>query len=83
MSGTKHVVAEWTEYPYVSHDKRTYEIQHRVVVEHYDQVGADVRHEVRSSDDESIPAEWSECDAYELRDHGLRHVPSSQEVLRS
>ena len=76
-------VAEWTEYPYASYDKRTYEIQHRVVVEHYDGVGADARHEVRSSEDDSVPDEWADCDAYELRDHGLRHVPSTREVLRS
>lgn len=81
-SGIEHV-AEWTEYPYVSHDKRTYEIEHRVVIVHYDGVGADVRHEVRSTDDDSLPDEWGECDAYELRDHGIRHIPGRMEVLRS
>lgn len=82
MTGTV-VVAEWTEHPYVSYDKRTYEIRHRVVIEHYHGVGADVRHEVQSPDDDSVPNDWTECDAYELRDHGIRNVPGGLEVHRS
>jgi hypothetical protein len=33
--------------------------------------------------DDSLPDEWGECDAYELRDHGIRHIPGRMEVLRS
>lgn len=69
---TDHVVARWSEHPYTSYDKRSWEIQHRVVVIHYTGVGADVRHEVRSSDDPSLPSDWTEREAVELRDHGMR-----------
>lgn len=79
----QRTVAHWTEYPYTAYEKRSYEIEHRVVIEHYGSVGTDVRHEVRSADDDSVPDEWAEVEAYEVRDHGLRHVPSSREVLRS
>jgi len=64
-------IAEWTESPYTSHDKRGWVVEHRVVVEHYGGLGADVRHEVRSSDDDSLPDEWTERDIAELRDHGM------------
>jgi len=76
------VVARWSEYPYTSYKRRRQEIEHRVVIEHYGGVGADVRHEVRSSDGDNIPDDWAESDAYELRDHGLREVNGRVEVLR-
>jgi len=69
MSDTT-VLASWTEHPYTSYDKRSWAIEHRVVVEHYGGMGGDVRHEVRSSDSEDCPAEWTEKDVVELRDHG-------------
>lgn len=71
MSHDTATIAEWTTMPYTSYDKRGWVIEHRVVVEHYGGIGADVRHEVRSSDAEDIPDEWAERDAVELRDHGM------------
>ena len=80
---TKRTVAEWTESPYTSYDRRGDVVQHRVVVIHYERVVADVIHEVRSSDSDAVPSEWTELDAVELRDHGLRHRDGRTEVLRS
>ena len=77
-----HVVARWEEAPYTSHRRRGHTVQHRVVLEHYGGAGADVRHEVRSTDDNSVPSEWSELDTYELRDHGIRELSGPEEVLR-
>jgi len=64
-------MAQWDESPFTSHDRRGDVIQHRVVVEHHGGVGADVRHEVRSTDSDKCPDEWTEVDALELRDHGM------------
>jgi hypothetical protein len=71
-----HVLARWSEHPYTSHDKRGWEVQHRVVIIHYGAVGADVRHEVRSADDPTVSSEWGEREAVELRDNGMRAVGS-------
>jgi hypothetical protein len=49
----------------------------------YERVVADVVHEVRSSDLDKVPDEWTELDAVELRDHGLRDRDGRTEVLRS
>ena len=83
MSETKRTLAEWTESPYTAYDRRSEVIQHRVVVIHYARVVADVVHEVRSSDSDKVPDEWTELDAVELRDHGLRDRDGRTEVLRS
>jgi hypothetical protein len=69
-----HVLARWSENPYTSYDKRSWKIQHRVVVIHYSAATADVRHEVRSADDPSVPEDWTEREAVELRDHGMNVV---------
>ena len=71
MPSDTAVIASWTEHPYTSYDKRSWVIEHRVVIEHYGGLGADVRHEVRSSDSEDCPDEWTELDVAELRDHGM------------
>lgn len=78
----RETVAEWTESPFTSYDRRGNVVEHRVVIEHYGQTGADVRHEFRSRDDKSYPSEWTECDAYELRDHGIEQVTRRTQVLR-
>lgn len=79
---SERVVAEWTESPFTSYDRRGDVIEHRVVINHYGGTGADVRHEYRSADADSYPDDWTECDAYELRDHGLRQVTRQTQVLR-
>lgn len=78
----KHTVAEWKESPFTSYDRRGNIVEHRVVIEHYGGTGADVRHEFRSLDDDSYPDDWTECDAYELRDHGIQNIPRRSQVLR-
>lgn len=70
----KHVLTRWPEHPYQSYDKRYWTVEHRILVKHIEGVGADVRHEVRSSDDPSVPSEWSEREAVELRSHGMRVI---------
>jgi hypothetical protein len=75
-------VASWSERPYTAHDKRRWQIDHRVVVESYGPTGVDVRHEVRS-DDPPIPDEWTELEVYEARQHGVRKVDAGTEVLRT
>lgn len=82
---TRHVVARWSESPFTSYDRRGNVIEHRVVLAHYDDVGTDVVHEVRSSDDRSVSDEWTELESYEVRDQGVRHYPPREgqpEVLR-
>jgi len=70
MSETE-VMGRWSEHPYTSYDKRSWSVEHRVVVEHYGDV-TDVRHEVRSSDDPSRPDEWTETKAAEIRSYGMQ-----------
>jgi len=75
-------LCRWTEHPYTSYAKRSHEIQHRVVVERYDRETYDVRHEVRSSEAESVPSTWTEAKVLELRPHGMG-VLDATEVMRS
>lgn len=79
---TTETLCSWTEYPYSSYDKRAYEIEHRVVIERYDADTHDVRHEVRSSDDDSTPSTWAETEMVELRPHGMTALDGI-EVMRS
>lgn len=79
----ERVVAEWTEMPFTSYDRRGDVVEHRVVLEYYGETGADVRHEYRSSDADRYPDEWTEYTAYELRDHGIRQVQRNTGVPRS
>ena len=67
----KRTLCEWTEYPYTSHDKRTHEVEHRVVVERYDQETHDLRHEVRSTESDAYPSTWTPAKVMELRPHGM------------
>lgn len=78
----KRVVAVWTEAPFTSYERRSHRIEHRVLIEHYGGIGADVRHEVRLMDDDSVPDEWVECDVFELREHGIQAVAGRVEVPR-
>jgi len=66
------VMGRWTEHPYTSYEKRSWTVEHRVIVEHYDRGLADVRHELRSRDDPSRPDDWTEIKSAEIRDHGMR-----------
>jgi hypothetical protein len=75
-------VASWSERPYVAHDKRRWQIDHRIVVKSYGRTGVDVRHEVRS-DDPPVPEEWTELEVYEARPHGIQKFEARTEVPRS
>jgi hypothetical protein len=79
MGSDCYQIASWTESPFTSHDKRGYIIEHQVVVEHYGGLGADVRHEIRSTDYDGCPDEWTDIDAVEIRDHGSMRVKNEPE----
>ena len=68
---TVHTVAEWTESPFTAHDRRFATVHHRVRVVHTPGVGTDVLHEVRSTDTDELPAEWTAAERVEGRPHGL------------
>lgn len=69
------VVAEWSESPFTSHERRSDLVEHRVVFERFADVGVDIRHEVRSTDEtNAVPEEWTETDVYEVRPHGTTRV---------
>jgi len=70
----ERVVAQWSEHPYTSYDKRSWAIQHRVVVEAHAGAGVDVRHEVRSDDADGVSSEWTEAEVYEAREHGVDKI---------
>ena len=67
-------LAEWTEMPYTSHERRGDTVEHRVVVESHGDVGADARHEVRSEDADHMPSTWTAAEVVEARPHGLERV---------
>lgn len=64
---------EWTERPFVAHDKRRWEVEHRLVLRAHN-AGVDVEHDVRSSDDDSIPDDWTPVEAYEVRRGAIERV---------
>ncbi|WP_435143677.1 hypothetical protein [Halobaculum sp. P14] len=70
MPSNELLLAEWSETPYTSIERRGAVVEHRVVAA-YDGVGADVRHEVRSGDVDRVPSTWTEADVIEARPHGL------------
>lgn len=74
MSPDELVIAEWTEAPYTSHYLRGAVVEHRVVVAAIEDVGTDVRHEVRSGDVDRVPSTWTEAEVIEARPHGLSRV---------
>lgn len=74
----QRVVAEWSERPFTGHRKRSHAVEHRVLVEHTPGVGTDVRHQVRSTDDNEIAADWTDAEVYEGRPHGLNVVKSDR-----
>ena len=83
MRSNEYVVSEWTEMPYTSHDRRGAVIEHRVVLEPYDNNAADVRHEVRSDDERAKTSDrWTPIRVYELRSGRVTQLDRG-EVLRS
>jgi hypothetical protein len=70
----ERVVAEWTEMPFTSHDKRSWTVQHRVVAESFAGTGVDVRHEVRSDEADGVPDDWTSAEVYEAREHGVSKI---------
>jgi hypothetical protein len=74
----ERVVASWSERPYTAYDKRSWAIEHRIVVEAHPGAGVDVRHEVRSDDADGVSAEWTEAEVYEAREHGLDKITRAE-----
>lgn len=70
--GQERLVAEWTDKPYTSVRKRHITVEHRILVNWYPGIGADVRHEIRCED----PGyeDWTPAETWELRDHGVDKV---------
>lgn len=71
-SDTRHVFAEWSTKPFVGHRHKYETVEHRLVVEYTHDVGADLLHEVRSTDSGKFPDDWQAVETLELRDYGAR-----------
>jgi len=83
MRSNEYTVAEWTEMPYTSHDRRGAVIEHRVVFEPFNAIGADIRHEVRSDDGRAnVSDEWTAVKVFEMRNGRVEKL-SRKEVLRA
>jgi len=74
----ERVVGSWSERPFTSYDKRSYVIEHRIVVETHGSVGVDVRHEVRSDDYDGAPDDWTPKEVYEAREHGVDKITAAE-----
>jgi hypothetical protein len=70
------VLARWSDKPYVSVDKRYDTVEHRITAGFYPNVGADVRHEIRS-DDRGID-DWTLAEKWEFRDHGIQKIKTER-----
>ena len=70
-------IAQWEERPFVSYDRRSDVVHHRILVDAHPGVGADIRHEVKSP--EMDRPEWTPAEVYEVRQHGVDHVQASSE----
>lgn len=68
------IVAEWSDKPFVAHDRRRDSVQHRVVLDHHGAAGWDVRHEVRSEDSDAVGDDWTPAEIWEVREHGITKV---------
>ncbi|ELZ96644.1 hypothetical protein [Haloferax sulfurifontis] len=65
---TERLLASWEDAPYVSYDRRSAVVEHRIRLVVYDDGNVDVVHEVRSDDDRADePAEWTPKEAHEVR----------------
>jgi hypothetical protein len=73
-SDDERLVAEWTEKPFVSYDKRTMAVENRIILERHEGVGVDIRREVRSTDYDGLPDEWTVAEVYEVRDHSIERI---------
>lgn len=74
QSDREHVLATWSDNPFVGHRHRHERVEHRVVIQYTDGVGADIRHEVRSEDLDRLPdEEWALVESVELRSDYARH----------
>lgn len=76
-SGNDFVIASWTERPYTSYKRRSWRVEHRVVAEAHEDVGVDIRHEVRC--DEHEDPGWQLAEVYEARAHGIDKIKARGE----
>jgi len=72
------LIAEWTEYPFVSYDKRSKAVEKRIRLVDHGEAGVDVIRDVRSGDYDDLPDEWTEDEIYEVRDHGITKISTSE-----
>lgn len=76
--GNDFVIASWTERPYTSHKRRSWRVEHRVVAEAHEDVGVDIRHEVRCQDNPDTDG-WKPAEIYEARAHGIDKIKAKEE----
>jgi hypothetical protein len=74
---SRHILAEWSDQPFVGVRKRHDTIEHRLVVEVHDGGSADILHEIRSDDTEKPPDEWEAVEWIEVREYGTRYQRTS------
>jgi hypothetical protein len=74
MSSEVRLIAEWTEHPFVSYDKRSTAVENRIRLVREPDVGVDVVREVRSAEYDGLPDEWTAAEVYEVRDHGIQKI---------
>lgn len=72
-SDTRHVLAQWTDKPFVGHRHRHERVQQRVVVEYFEGIGADLHLEARSEDSPKFSDTWTTVESVEIREYGARH----------
>ena len=68
-------LAAWTNKPFTSHRKRHYTVEHRLVLDYYPDVGADIRHEIRC--ERRDLDEWTLAEKWECRAHGIDHITTT------
>ena len=69
----EHVLAEFSEKPFVGVRHRHEVVEQRFVVVFTDGVGVDIRWEARSEDTEKFPEEWGLVEEISYRDGRCRH----------
>jgi len=75
-----YTIANWTEVPYTSYDKRHLRVKHRVRLLVHEPTVVDVVHE-RSRDDDGHRSEWEGVDVLEVRPQGVQRESLREGVL--
>jgi hypothetical protein len=78
---TERKIAEWSEEPYSSYDRRRATVYHRVMLFVYEN-GVDLEHQVRGDERAAVSGEWSPAQVWEVRNGRVQKV-REKEVLRT